>query len=100
MRDLNACMFTIKHGYIGNLYVQIFSKPCTVYEDSIFIGMGYLKNSIKFIGKYKLPTYPSSTKIFLGANLCYCIRTYDPDEYKKQRLSISKNMKKMQLRLL
>lgn len=75
---LNAQICTIKQGYTDHFYSRIISKPCTVYEKEAFVGIGYLKNSIKAIEIYKLPLCPSVKQAPFQGNLCYCIYAYNP----------------------
>lgn len=92
-KNLNAQLHTIKQGQNGHLYVHLTSKPCTVYENRVFLGIGYLKNSIKAIEKCKLPLCPLVTNAKAYDGFYYCIYTYNPDENSKLKASNPKEYK-------
>lgn len=91
--SLNAHLYTIRQGHNGHLFTHIAGKPCTSYENKIFLGIGYIKNHINIIEEYKLPIFPSSMQDALVNDFGYCIYTYDRREDDKAKDSDSKGHK-------
>lgn len=79
-KSLNAEICTIKQGYQKQLCTHIIVKPCTVYDGTVFSIIGYPKDHIKNIERYKLPICPMVIQEELVDTIFYCIHVYNPNE--------------------
>lgn len=93
-KNLGAQLHTIKQGHKGHLFAHIFGEPCTVHENRILLGIGYLKDHIKLIEQCELSAFPSTIQSSLvDGCIGYCIYAYNPGKDNKTKVSSSKEYK-------
>lgn len=82
-KDLNAQLCTIRQGDDGFLYSHIIGDRFKICEDRAFRGICYLRNSIEFIERCKLPSCPSTMYRHFNDKFHYCIYNYNSDKSNK-----------------